>query len=38
VQPYLRVENALDARYLEAVGYRAPRRAWIAGVSLTWGP
>jgi vitamin B12 transporter len=32
--PYARVENLIDERYAEALGFAAPGRQWIGGVSL----
>ena len=36
VEPFLRIDNALDERYQEALGYRALRRIVAGGVKLTW--
>jgi vitamin B12 transporter len=34
LSPYARVENATDKRYSEALGFPAPGRTWIGGVSF----
>ena len=36
ISPYLRVENATDRAYDEALGFPAPGRRFIAGVELGW--
>lgn len=34
LQPYARVQNALDRRYQEIAGYPSPRRAFVGGLAL----
>ncbi|MBI2568374.1 MAG: TonB-dependent receptor [Candidatus Schekmanbacteria bacterium] len=34
--PFVRVQNALDEKYEEALGYPAPARTFIAGIRLTY--
>jgi len=36
IAPFLRIENALDNRYQEVLGYAALRRIAAGGVKLTW--
>jgi vitamin B12 transporter len=36
VTPYLRIENLLDARYCEVLGYPAPARHIAGGMRLEW--
>jgi len=36
VAPYLRVENLLNARYFEVLGYSSLSRSIKAGVRLQW--
>ncbi|MGH9591703.1 MAG: TonB-dependent receptor [Bryobacteraceae bacterium] len=36
VAPYVRVNNALDSQYQEALGYSALSRSVLGGVRLTW--
>ena len=34
--PFLRIDNALNERYQEVLGYAALRRMAAGGVKLTW--
>ncbi len=36
VAPYVRVNNALNEQYQEALGYSALSRTVLGGVRLTW--
>ena len=36
VSPYIRIENAADELYQEALGYSSLSRTALGGVKLTW--
>jgi len=36
IAPFLRIDNALNERYQEVLGYAALRRFAAGGVKLTW--